>query len=62
MKVAIIHDWLEKKGGAEKVLEELFYIYPKADLFVIVDLFVILFECFVLFHLKLFENLCYVLN
>lgn len=37
MKVAIIHDWLEKKGGAEKVLEELFYIYPKADLFVIVD-------------------------
>tara|TARA_Y100000389_G_C17411716_1_gene491321 strand:+ start:159 stop:1271 length:1113 start_codon:yes stop_codon:yes gene_type:complete len=37
MKIAIVHDWLEKKAGAEKVLEEILKIYPKADLFVIVD-------------------------
>lgn len=33
MKVAIIHDFLIEKGGAEKVLEDLFEIYPKADLY-----------------------------
>ena len=37
MKIAIIHDWLEKKAGAEKVLEQIVKIYPNADLFVIVD-------------------------
>lgn len=37
MKIAVVHDWLEKKAGAEKVLEEILKIYPKADLFVIVD-------------------------
>lgn len=33
MKVAIVHDFLTQRGGAEKVLEDLFEIYPKADLF-----------------------------
>jgi glycosyltransferase involved in cell wall biosynthesis len=37
MKVAIIHDWLVVYAGAEKVLEQLLLLYPKADLFSIVD-------------------------
>lgn len=36
-QIAIIHDWLEKKAGAEKVLEQIIKIYPDADLFVLVD-------------------------
>jgi glycosyltransferase involved in cell wall biosynthesis len=37
MKVAIVHDWLTTYCGAEKVLEELFNIYPDADLFSLID-------------------------
>ena len=37
LKVAIIHDWLEKKAYAEKVLEKIIELYPKSDLFVLVD-------------------------
>jgi glycosyltransferase involved in cell wall biosynthesis len=37
MKVAIIHDWLVVYAGAEKVLEQLLLLYPKADLFSIVE-------------------------
>ncbi len=37
MRVAIVHDWLTQAGGAEKVLEKIFQIYPEADLFTIVD-------------------------
>lgn len=37
MKVAIIHDWLVVNGGAEKVLEEIFAIYPQAEIFTLVD-------------------------
>ena len=36
-KVAIVHDWLTVNGGAEKVLSSLLNIYPKADIYVIVD-------------------------
>ena len=36
-KIAIVHDWLEKKAGAEKVLEEILKIFPNSDIFVIVD-------------------------
>ncbi len=36
-KIAIIHDWLDKKGGAEIVLEELYNLYPEADLFSLVN-------------------------
>jgi glycosyltransferase involved in cell wall biosynthesis len=36
-KIAILHDWLEKKAGAESVLEQILKIYPQADLFTLVD-------------------------
>ena len=37
MKVAIVHDWLYVMGGAEKVLAELFEIFPQAELFTLID-------------------------
>lgn len=37
IKIAIIHDWLTTYAGAEKVLEQIINIYPKADLFSVVD-------------------------
>lgn len=37
MKVAIVHDWLTAKGGAEKCLEEFLRLFPDADLFCVVD-------------------------
>jgi glycosyltransferase involved in cell wall biosynthesis len=37
MKVAIVHDWLVTYAGAERVLEQMLKIWPKADLFSIVD-------------------------
>lgn len=37
MKIAIVHDWLVVFGGAEQFLEDLLSIYPKADLFTVVD-------------------------
>ena len=37
MKVAIIHDWLTLKGGAEACLHEFLDLYPQADLFCVVD-------------------------
>jgi glycosyltransferase involved in cell wall biosynthesis len=36
-KVAIIHDWLPEIGGAEKVLAELLKVFPRADLFSLID-------------------------
>ncbi len=33
MKVALVHDFLVKLGGAERVLKVLFEMYPKADIF-----------------------------
>ncbi|MFS0562940.1 glycosyltransferase family 4 protein [Terribacillus sp. 179-K 1B1 HS] len=39
MKVAIVHDWLVTYAGAEKVLTEIIRLYPKADLFSLVDHF-----------------------
>jgi len=33
MKIAIVHHWLIKMGGAEKVVENLCDIYPQADIF-----------------------------
>ena len=32
-KIAIVHDWLLVRGGAERVLERLLYLFPTADLF-----------------------------
>ncbi|WP_371074236.1 MULTISPECIES: glycosyltransferase family 4 protein [unclassified Sinorhizobium] len=37
MKVAIVHDWLYVMGGAEKVLAELFEVFPEAELFTLID-------------------------
>ena len=37
MKIAIIHDWLVTNAGAEKVLKEIVYLYPDADIFSLVD-------------------------
>ncbi|MCG7349504.1 glycosyltransferase family 4 protein [Sphingomonas sp. ACRSK] len=37
MKVAIVHDWLTLKGGAETCLHQFLDLYPQADLFCIVD-------------------------
>jgi len=33
MKVAIVHDWLNQKGGAERVLEALKEVFPEAPVF-----------------------------
>lgn len=37
MSVAIVHDWLVTSGGAEKVLASLLKIFPKADIYTIVN-------------------------
>lgn len=37
MRVAIVHDWLTVYAGAEKVLEQILYIWPDADIFSVVD-------------------------
>jgi glycosyltransferase involved in cell wall biosynthesis len=37
MKVAIIHDWLGPKTGAERVLEQMLCCYPGADVFTAID-------------------------
>ena len=37
MKVAIVHDWLTLKGGAETCLKEILSLFPQADLFCIAD-------------------------
>lgn len=37
LQIAIIHDWLTVYAGAEKTLEQILTLYPKADIFTIVD-------------------------
>ena len=37
-RVAIVHDWLDKVGGAERVLHEMIVCFPDADLFAVVDM------------------------
>jgi glycosyltransferase involved in cell wall biosynthesis len=37
MKIAIVHDWLITYAGSERVLEQILEIYPKADLFSLID-------------------------
>ena len=37
MKVAVVCDWLLVYAGAERVLEQILKIYPKADVFCLVD-------------------------
>jgi len=33
MKIAVVHDYFTQQGGAERVAEEIYSIFPKADLF-----------------------------
>ena len=37
MRVAVVHDWLVTNAGAEKVLKAILELYPKADIFSLVD-------------------------
>ena len=37
MKIALVHDWLTCYAGSERVLEQLIYVFPNADLFSLVD-------------------------
>lgn len=37
MRVAVVHDWLMVKGGAERVLEAILQCYPQAEVFTVVD-------------------------
>lgn len=39
MKVAIVHEWFDIRGGSENVVTSLLNIYPNADLFALVDFF-----------------------
>jgi glycosyltransferase involved in cell wall biosynthesis len=36
-RIAVVHDWLDTWGGGENVLAEILRLYPKADLFALVD-------------------------
>ena len=36
-RVAIVHDWLDKPGGAERVLKEIAQCFPAADIFAVAD-------------------------
>jgi glycosyltransferase involved in cell wall biosynthesis len=36
-RIAVVHDWLTVYAGGEKVLEQIFEIWPDADLFSVVD-------------------------
>ncbi len=36
-RVAIVHDWLYTYAGAERVLEQLLQLFPRADLFSLID-------------------------
>lgn len=35
MKVAIIHEWFTAIAGSEKVVEQILYVFPQADIFVL---------------------------
>ncbi len=39
MRVAVVHDWLTVYAGAERVLEQILSMFPKADLFSVIDFF-----------------------
>lgn len=36
-RIAIVHEWLTSHAGSEKVVEQILRIYPKADLYSLVD-------------------------
>lgn len=37
MRVAFVHDWLVTYAGAERVLEQMFQVFPIADIFSLID-------------------------
>jgi glycosyltransferase involved in cell wall biosynthesis len=37
-KIAIVHDWFTTYAGSEKVVEQILYVFPQADLFGLIDL------------------------
>ncbi len=37
MKVAVVHDWFNEIGGAEKVVREILFCYPDADVYCLFD-------------------------
>lgn len=39
LKIAIVHDWFNQSGGAEKVVKEILHCYPQADVFSLFDFF-----------------------
>ena len=39
MKIAVIHDWFNDIGGAEKVVREVLLCYPQADVFSLIDFY-----------------------
>jgi glycosyltransferase involved in cell wall biosynthesis len=39
MKVAIVHDWFNDEGGAEKVVREIVACFPDADIYCLFDFF-----------------------
>ena len=39
MKVAIVHDWFNDEGGAEKVVREIIACFPDADIYCLFDFF-----------------------
>jgi glycosyltransferase involved in cell wall biosynthesis len=38
-KIALVHDWFNEAGGAEKVVREILHCYPEADVFCLFDFF-----------------------
>jgi len=39
LKFALVHDWFNQAGGAEKVVKEILHCYPHADVFCLFDFF-----------------------
>ena len=39
LKIAVVHDWFNQTGGAEKVVREILRCYPDADVFCLFDFF-----------------------
>jgi len=37
MKTAIVHEWLAEYAGSERVIEQMLMLFPRADLFAVVD-------------------------
>ena len=37
--IALVHDWFNEAGGAEKVVREILHCYPEADVFCLFDFF-----------------------